>query len=278
MQFIVETPGAPGPPQPESADRPKTPVRRSTEATFAAPVGDPGGRRFAGTWHAVSLGVGGEPDGLWDYERSEGEVLHWTVTYVPTGQRRVYTSLDKAGGAREATAGGLLDELRGEAFTAAFDGGTDDRLAAGQRWLAVHMRLAGHTEVDTVCGCGGLVVRATGDGRYVHVDACERCLAGPGGDLGAGCPDAAGHRFCARPDPQLTERDLRMLAFERRWWNQPGAKLVAIRQEFPGLSDIRYYAELNRLAGMPAALKAEPAVVRRLLRQRARRGGGTAQR
>lgn len=271
MQFIVVPPGSPGPPPAVPVRLPKTPVKRSTQTTFTAPVGDPGGQHAAGTWHAVSLGGDGEPDGLWLYERGEHTIPRWTVTYVPTGQRRGFTNLNCAGGAREATAGGLLDELRGEAFTAAFDAGADER-ATGQRWLAVHMRLAGHTEFDATCACGGFLVQTSDGGRLAHVDACNKCLDVPAGP----CPGAGAHKFCAWPDPQLTERELRILAFEKLWWSQPGAKIVAIRRDFDGLSEMRYYAELNTLIDKPAALAAEPIVVRRLLRQRSRRIGPIA--
>lgn len=266
MQLFVEGPGQPGPPQPARRKRPKTPVTRFTEPTFTAPASEPGGLRHRGTWAAEST------DKLWRYSRSEADVLHWTVTYTPTGQTRAFNNLDLPGGAREATAGGLLDELRGEALAAAFDADSDERRAAGQRWLAIHMRLGGHTHVDAECACGGLVAIVRKDGRYAHVDACAECRD----TLPDGCPAVEAHRFCAWPDPQLSDLERRVLRFEARWWSKPGAKLAAIREEFAGMSEIRYYAMLNRLLDRPEALAADPVLVRRLLRVRDRRTGRLA--
>jgi Protein of unknown function (DUF3263) len=70
--------------------------------------------------------------------------------------------------------------------------------------------------------------------------------------------------------PALSERDLRVLRFERHWWRYPGAKEEAIRAEF-GLSATRYYQLLNALIDSPDALVADPMLVRRLRRLRARR-------
>ena len=38
----------------------------------------------------------------------------------------------------------------------------------------------------------------------------------------------------------LSERDMRILAFERRWWRETGAKEQAITESL-GLSPTRYY-------------------------------------
>lgn len=65
----------------------------------------------------------------------------------------------------------------------------------------------------------------------------------------------------------LSDRDRAILAFEKQWWRFEGAKQQAIEQRF-GLSATRYYQVLNRLLDDPAALAAEPVVVRRLQRQR----------
>jgi len=70
--------------------------------------------------------------------------------------------------------------------------------------------------------------------------------------------------------PRLTERELEILAFERRWWRHPGAKEQAIRDTF-GLSATHYYQLLNELVDNPAALAAEPVLVGRLRRLRAAR-------
>ncbi|MGB2571121.1 DUF3263 domain-containing protein [Micromonospora citrea] len=68
----------------------------------------------------------------------------------------------------------------------------------------------------------------------------------------------------------LTEREQRILAFERQWWRHAGAKEQAIRDTF-GLSATRYYQLLNGLLDRPAALAAEPVLVGRLRRLRSSR-------
>ncbi|TDC77765.1 DUF3263 domain-containing protein [Micromonospora sp. KC606] len=74
----------------------------------------------------------------------------------------------------------------------------------------------------------------------------------------------------AVPADVLTEREQRILAFERQWWRHAGAKEQAIRDTF-GLSATRYYQLLNALLDRPAALAAEPVLVGRLRRLRASR-------
>ena len=69
----------------------------------------------------------------------------------------------------------------------------------------------------------------------------------------------------------LSRREHEMLAFERQWWRRPGAKETAIRDRF-GLAPTRYYQVLNALVDRPAALEADPLLVRRLRRLRAARG------
>ena len=68
----------------------------------------------------------------------------------------------------------------------------------------------------------------------------------------------------------LSEREVRILAFERNWWRQPGAKEQAIR-DMLGMSATRYYQMLNELLDRPEALAFEPVLVKRLRRQRAKR-------
>ncbi|KIR62787.1 MULTISPECIES: DUF3263 domain-containing protein [Micromonospora] len=70
--------------------------------------------------------------------------------------------------------------------------------------------------------------------------------------------------------PGLTERELRILAFEQQWWRHAGAKEQSIRDTF-GLSATRYYQLLNGLLDNPAALAAEPVLVGRLRRLRSSR-------
>jgi hypothetical protein len=68
-------------------------------------------------------------------------------------------------------------------------------------------------------------------------------------------------------DPALSERDIRILDFEREWWQHAGAKEAAIRSQF-SLSAARYYQVLNAVIDLPAALRHDPMLVRRLLRAR----------
>ena len=68
----------------------------------------------------------------------------------------------------------------------------------------------------------------------------------------------------------LTRRDREILAFERQWWKYAGAKEQAIRELFD-MSTTRYYQVLNALIDTPAALAADPMLVKRLRRLRATR-------
>jgi Protein of unknown function (DUF3263) len=68
----------------------------------------------------------------------------------------------------------------------------------------------------------------------------------------------------------LDERDQQILAFERQWWRQAGAKEQAIRDTF-GVSATRYYQLLNALLDDPRALEHDPVVVQRLRRLRTTR-------
>ncbi|TAM93504.1 MAG: DUF3263 domain-containing protein [Jatrophihabitans sp.] len=68
----------------------------------------------------------------------------------------------------------------------------------------------------------------------------------------------------------LSRRDREILAFERQWWKYAGAKEQAIRELFD-MSTTRYYQVLNALIDAPAALAADPMLVKRLRRLRATR-------
>ena len=69
----------------------------------------------------------------------------------------------------------------------------------------------------------------------------------------------------------LSERDMRLLAFERGTWRTAGAKEQAI-VEVLGMSATRYYQLLNELIDTPAAAQFDPVLVARLRRRRAARG------
>ena len=68
----------------------------------------------------------------------------------------------------------------------------------------------------------------------------------------------------------LSERDQRILEFERQWWRYAGAKEQAIRELFD-CSATRYYQLLNALIDDPEALRADPMLVKRLRRMRSAR-------
>ncbi|MGC0144964.1 MULTISPECIES: DUF3263 domain-containing protein [unclassified Pseudactinotalea] len=71
-------------------------------------------------------------------------------------------------------------------------------------------------------------------------------------------------------EQELSERDAAILAFENQWWKYAGAKETAIREHFD-MSATRYYQVLNALIDTPAALAAEPMLVKRLRRMRSSR-------
>ena len=65
----------------------------------------------------------------------------------------------------------------------------------------------------------------------------------------------------------LTERDFKILEFERQWWKYSGAKEQAIRDLFQ-MSATRYYQVLNTLIDNEEALAADPMLIKRLRRLR----------
>ena len=68
----------------------------------------------------------------------------------------------------------------------------------------------------------------------------------------------------------LSELEIKMLEFERTWWRHAGAKESSIKELF-NLTPPAYYQLLNNLIDLPAALMAEPLLVKRLLRLREQR-------
>jgi hypothetical protein len=80
-----------------------------------------------------------------------------------------------------------------------------------------------------------------------------------------------------RPDGGLSDRDARILDFEREWWRHAGAKEEAIRAEF-ALSTARYYQVLNAVIDLPAAVRYDPMLVGRLQRARDARTAARAAR
>ena len=66
---------------------------------------------------------------------------------------------------------------------------------------------------------------------------------------------------------QLSERDQKILEFERDWWRHAGAKEVAIKELF-NLTPSSYYQILNGIIDRDEALQAAPILVKRLRRLR----------
>jgi hypothetical protein len=82
--------------------------------------------------------------------------------------------------------------------------------------------------------------------------------------------DAADLPTAASVGEELSERDQRILAFERQWWQYAGAKEQGIRESFD-MSATRYYQVLNALIDRQSALAFDPLLVKRLRRLRAAR-------
>ncbi|MBF4461729.1 MULTISPECIES: DUF3263 domain-containing protein [unclassified Rathayibacter] len=78
-------------------------------------------------------------------------------------------------------------------------------------------------------------------------------------------------------DTPLSERDRRVLDFEREWTARNRDKDDAIRAQF-GLSTARYYQVLSAVLASPAALAHDPMLVSRLRRIRDGRAGARAAR
>ena len=113
--------------------------------------------------------------------------------------------------------------------------------------------------------------------RYEPQEPSCPAVSPPGGEVTPPEPDAtlpaatAPSEEAGHPGLALSRREHEMLAFERQWWRHAGAKETAIRERF-GLAPTRYYQALNALVENPAALAADPLLVRRLRRLRAARG------
>lgn len=75
----------------------------------------------------------------------------------------------------------------------------------------------------------------------------------------------------------LSERDARILDFERQWWKYAGAKEDCVRDLFK-MSATEYYQVLNALIDSHSALAHDPMLVKRLRRMRASRQRGRASR
>lgn len=109
--------------------------------------------------------------------------------------------------------------------------------------------------------------KPTGAGAAELPDADATGLTGSDA---TGLPDSDATGPTGSDASGLTERERRILAFERHWWRHAGAKEQAIRDTF-ALSATRYYQLLNALLDNPAALAAEPLLIGRLRRLRSSR-------
>jgi hypothetical protein len=95
-------------------------------------------------------------------------------------------------------------------------------------------------------------------------------VVNPSPDRGPSTAPAASPSPGPARDDELTPREAEILDFERQWWRLAGAKEQAVADRF-GLSSTRYYQLLNGLIDRPAALRADPMLVKRLQRLRAQR-------
>lgn len=136
-------------------------------------------------------------DKVWAFERDEEAGTNWWVTYTPTGQVQVFTSLPKA---RAWTATpNVLELLRAAAKDAQRRHHSDHERFWGRRaGMVLDGLLAPFSELDpdTQCGCGGYLAYRP-YGVMVHVDVCDDELFSPT----LGCPDPTRHHFCHRPEP-----------------------------------------------------------------------------
>jgi hypothetical protein len=105
------------------------------------------------------------------------------------------------------------------------------------------------------------------------MDATAELLQGASGRprlVTVEAPDGSAVEAASTEEPELSERDQQVLAFERQWWKYAGAKEQAVRELFD-MSATRYYQVLNALIDSPAALAHDPMLVKRLRRMRSTR-------
>ena len=81
-------------------------------------------------------------------------------------------------------------------------------------------------------------------------------------------PEPGGDSASAASGQPLSERERAVLTFEKQYWKYSGAKEQAIRDRFE-MSATRYYQVLNALLDRAEAQEFEPALVKRLRRERA---------
>src|SRR6201989_1381356 len=96
------------------------------------------------------------------------------------------------------------------------------------------------------------------------------CVEGSRGNMDGAIARTEQSGDDSEPTDGLTRREHDILAFERQWWKYAGSKEDAIKELF-SMSATRYYQVLNALVDRPEALAADPMLVERLRRLRARR-------
>jgi hypothetical protein len=68
----------------------------------------------------------------------------------------------------------------------------------------------------------------------------------------------------------LTDRQHRILTFERQWWKHVDARTTTVRELF-SCSPVQYRRELDEILDLPEALAYDPLLVKRLRRRREER-------
>jgi len=137
-------------------------------------------------------------------------------------------------------------------------------------WAAVHgeiaVRLTEEESMDTAPVPGGSDARDDA-ARHDAPGVRDASGAAPGEDGRAADPGRSPSSGAPR---ELSERERRLLAFERQWFRYAGAKEQAIKETFD-ISATRYYQLLAELIERPEALAYDPMLVKRLRRLRAAR-------
>lgn len=184
----------------------------------------------AGTLRATNpeIWLAFSADGLWVYERTETATTPWHVTYLPTGQTSIFTTLTEA--RRWTASPHALPQLRAQARDVISRGGRQpgthtltfgpgglpqraadnekaiaERLAHAMRWAAILDGTLVDAEPDARCHragplavCGGYLAHTSSG--WVHVDACNECI-GLMSDETRKCHNLTAHQACGDPDP-----------------------------------------------------------------------------
>lgn len=136
-------------------------------------------------------------------------------------------------------------------------------------WAAVHgeiaVRLTEEESMDTAPVPGGSDAR---DDAARH-DAPGEARRDASGEV-RGEARETDRRPSSGAPRELSERERRLLAFERQWFRYAGAKEQAIKETFD-ISATRYYQLLAELIERPEAMAYDPMLVKRLRRLRAAR-------